>query len=422
MEARLAEGEPGLRGSRRGVFDPFHWARRDAEHARLPLSVTATAVTPSPPGKAFLLHALGRGSPTVAPLRVTLCAPSWSREAATSCGGRRRLLLLPRPCTIAESRTVPALFLHANRQAVARPTGPPPRAQRGRPTGAARPPADDGHNTQGVPSRPREEANSLAPHEAPPSTQARRGPGAAMVLARFGCHRSPFGSFPREGKNASHARATGKRPSRHQAQPKAHQPARNEGGPPVPPGRQRTTGITPKVAPSRPREEGISLAPHAVPPSSQARRGPGAAMVLSRIGCHRAPFGSFPREGKNSLPHPQMCKGTSPPRQEKEHPSPAPRAKGSRPPHLEKRSRPPPQAKAPRAGSGAPPPAQPPPGIEIPRLPAGVRALPAQPPAAAVDDILFISLPPMQSKARRLSPGFVCNTSLMRFSHLPSAD
>ena len=43
MEARLAEGEPGVRGSRRGVFDPFHWARRDAEHAGLPLSVTAQA-------------------------------------------------------------------------------------------------------------------------------------------------------------------------------------------------------------------------------------------------------------------------------------------------------------------------------------------------------------------------------------------
>ena len=77
-EARLAEGEPGLRGSRLGVFDPFHWARRDAKHARLPLSVTATAVTPSPPGKGaspLFVRALGRGSPTVAPLRVGLCAP-----------------------------------------------------------------------------------------------------------------------------------------------------------------------------------------------------------------------------------------------------------------------------------------------------------------------------------------------------------
>ena len=212
-----------------------------------------------------------------------------------------------------------------------------------------------GTTPQAAPSRPREEAYSLAPHEVSPSTQARRGPGAAMVLSRIGCHRSPFGSFPREGKNASHIGRCAREPRAIRRSQKPPPPARSEGGPPVPPGRQRTTGITPKVAPSRPREEGISLAPHAVPPSSQARRGPGAAMVLSRIGCHRAPFGSFPREGKNSLPHPQMCKGTSPPRQEKEHPSPAPRAKGSRPPHLEKRFRPPPRAKAPRAGSGAQP-------------------------------------------------------------------
>ena len=99
--------------------------------------------------------------------------------------------------------------------------------------------------------------------------------------------------------------------SRHQAQPKAPPPARNEGGPPVPPGRQRTTGTTPQAAPSRPREEAYSLAPHEVSPSTQARRGPGAAMVLSRIGCHRAPFGSFPREGKNSTAHRPMCKGTA---------------------------------------------------------------------------------------------------------------
>ena len=69
-KARLAEGEPGLRGSRRGVFDPFRWARRDAEHAGFYLSVTAAAVTPSPLGKEAWLVELGRDSPTVAPLRV----------------------------------------------------------------------------------------------------------------------------------------------------------------------------------------------------------------------------------------------------------------------------------------------------------------------------------------------------------------
>ena len=71
--------------------------RRDAEHARLPLFVTAFAVTPSPPGKGVGLRALGRDSPTVAPLRVGLRAPPWLREAASSCGGRRRLLGLLRP-------------------------------------------------------------------------------------------------------------------------------------------------------------------------------------------------------------------------------------------------------------------------------------------------------------------------------------
>ena len=102
-----------------------------------------TAVTPSPPGKGAGLRALGRGSPTVAPLRVTLRAPPQLREAASSCGGRRRLLLFLRPCTVAENRNVLDLSLQANRQAASHSTGPPICAQRGRPPGAARPPADN---------------------------------------------------------------------------------------------------------------------------------------------------------------------------------------------------------------------------------------------------------------------------------------
>ena len=70
----------------------------------------------------------------------------------------------------------------------------------------------------------------------------------------------------------------------------------------VPPGRQRTSDIAPQHPPSRPREEAISLAQHKVSLPSQAAREPGAAMVLARIGCHRAPFGSFPRVGKNASP------------------------------------------------------------------------------------------------------------------------
>ena len=55
-----------------------------------------------PSGEGAGLRALGRDSPTVAPLRPCLRAPPWSREAASSCGGRRRLLLLLRPCAVAE--------------------------------------------------------------------------------------------------------------------------------------------------------------------------------------------------------------------------------------------------------------------------------------------------------------------------------
>ena len=150
-----------------------------------------------------------------------------------------------------------------------------------------------------------------------------------MVLSRIGCHRSPFGSFPREGKNSPAHRPMYKGTPRHQAQPKAHHPARNEGGPPVPPGRQRTTCIIPQVVPSRPREEANSRAQHEVPSSSQATRGPGAAMVLAQFGCHRSPFGSFPREGKNSPAHPPMCKGTPRPLRSESPPPPAHRAKAS---------------------------------------------------------------------------------------------
>ena len=69
----------------------------------------------------------------------------------------------------------------------------------------------------------------------------------------------------------------------------------------MPPACQRTTGVTPKAAPSRPREEAISLAQREVSPPSQAGRGLGAALVLVRLRCPRAPFGSFPRVGKNAL-------------------------------------------------------------------------------------------------------------------------
>ena len=58
--------------------------------------------------------ALGRDSPAVAPLRVELRPTPWLREAATSCGGRRRLLRLLRPCTIAERRVFSDLSVTGN--------------------------------------------------------------------------------------------------------------------------------------------------------------------------------------------------------------------------------------------------------------------------------------------------------------------
>ena len=91
LEARLAEGEPGLRGSRRTEGAP----RRGA--CRAPPIRHGTAVTPSPPGKGLGCARSG-GAPLRSPrFAWRLCDPIWSREAATSYGGRRRLLRLLRP-------------------------------------------------------------------------------------------------------------------------------------------------------------------------------------------------------------------------------------------------------------------------------------------------------------------------------------
>ena len=193
--------------------------RRDAKPARLPLSVTATAVTPSPPGKG-----LGCVSSGGAPLR----SPRFAHACVLRLRGKRR-----------------------------------------------RPPA-----------------------EADGGYSCSSGHAPLRRTAPFLTCSSTPADKPRNARQA-------------------HHPAPNEGGPPVPPGRQRTTDITPKVAPSRPREEGLSLAQHEVLPPSQAARGPGAAMVLAQIGCHRAPFGSFPRVGKNA-PHISRCaREPYPPHQEK---------------------------------------------------------------------------------------------------------
>ena len=311
-DLQLARRHGAQRARRAGRGHGAQRVRRDAKPARLPLSVTATAVTPSPPGKGLGCVSSG-GAPLRSPRFAHACVlrlrgkrrrPPAEADGGYSCSSGHAPLRRTVPVPTCPSMPTDKPW-HA-RQAhhpARNEGGPPVPPDRRRTTGTA---------PKVAPSRPREEANSLAQHEVPPSTQAARGPGAAMVLSQIGCHRAPFGSFPRVGKNAPHARAAGKSPSRHQAQPKAHHPAPNEGGPPVPPGRQRTTGITLQGAPSRPREEGISLAPHEVPPPSQAARGPGAAMVLAQIGCPRSPFGSFPRVGKNA-PHARAT-GKSPSR------------------------------------------------------------------------------------------------------------
>ena len=96
-EGPAREGRAGLAWVTAQGLRPFSLGAPRRGACEAPPIRHGTAVTPSPPGKAFLLRALGRDSPTVAPLRVELRPPPWLREAATSCGGRRRLLRLLRP-------------------------------------------------------------------------------------------------------------------------------------------------------------------------------------------------------------------------------------------------------------------------------------------------------------------------------------
>ena len=109
-----------------------------------------------------------------------------------------------------------------------------------------------------------------------------------MVLSRFGCHRSPFGSFPREGKNSLPHPRMCKRTCAPQAQPKAHHLARNEGGPPVPPGRQRTSDMSPKVPHAAPARKQLASLPMRFLPQAKRRgvRGqPWCCLSLAATGC-----------------------------------------------------------------------------------------------------------------------------------------
>ena len=85
---RLGRRPGSRRASRACRGHGARQARRDAEHARLPLSVTAFAVTPSPPGKDSLVACARAGLPYGRPA---------SRGVAYSAIGARGGDLLRRP-------------------------------------------------------------------------------------------------------------------------------------------------------------------------------------------------------------------------------------------------------------------------------------------------------------------------------------
>ena len=168
--------------------------------------------------------ALGR-----APLRSPrfawgLCSSSWLREAATSFGGRRRLLMHLRPCPIVENRSIPDMSHRlARRVTPANATGPPTRAQQGRP--------------------------------------------------------------------------------------------------PVPPGRQRTSDTTPKRPQAAPARKPIASLRKSLRP--QAKRGGVRGQPWCCLGL-AAPVALwfFPASGKERPAHQPMCKGNSTPSEERERPCP----------------------------------------------------------------------------------------------------
>ena len=281
--ARLAEGEPGLQGSRVGVFEPFHWARRDAKPARLPLSVTASAVTPSPPGKDAGLVAPGRGSPAVAPLPPVSRVPFQGQEASTSCEGRRRVRLLLRTrggC--AKPNHVCSVSLHQRPRR--RSQSPPFRAQRGRPPASGQ---------QAQPLKPLQAAPARKPIASRSRRfrpQAKRGgirgqpwrwlklavPGRPLVLSR-------------ERERTAHARAAGRRVSAFRGNGSPHARARQTRQGPRPPGQEN---LLFRLAKCRPMLYNASI----------GHEGPG------RFPCHQRAHGGCKVRGRHPV-----------------HPSPEPR-------------------------------------------------------------------------------------------------
>ena len=124
-----------------------------------------------------------------------------------------------------------------------------------------------------------------------------------MVLARFGCHRAPFGSFPRVGKNSPAHQPMCKGTMHQQAQLIAHHLAYNEGSPPVLPGRQRTTDITPQAAPARKRIASRSMR---LLPQTKRRGVRGQPWCCLGLAATGRPL-VLSREWERTAPHIRRC-------------------------------------------------------------------------------------------------------------------
>ena len=91
-----------------------------------------------------------------------------------------------------------------------------------------------------------------------------------MVLARFGCHRAPFGSFPRVGKNTPHISGCAWEQHSRRRDPRPTNP-RAARAATVPPGRQRITGITPSLLQAAPARKQLASLPMRLRPQTKRR-------------------------------------------------------------------------------------------------------------------------------------------------------
>ena len=80
----------------------------------------------------------------------------------------------------------------------------------------------------------------------------------------------------------------------------------------MPPGRQRTTDIISIAAPSRPREEGLSLAQQEVPPLKPSGEGSGGSHGAVSVWLPPGALWFFPARGKEQPPTSADVQGTKP--------------------------------------------------------------------------------------------------------------